>query len=131
MATKTPPKSKDGNSAPAANPTEDAGVSQTAAVVELSTQVVQLPPAVEGVSTDGTLESAAAALAAEAIWQALPEQTQAPQPAPAPHDVPLRALVPVTHDGVSYGPDSPNGDTFECPCSAVEQLLAVQAAERA
>lgn len=41
------------------------------------------------------------------------------------------ALTPVEHNGVKYGPDLPDGDTFELKETEAAPLLAVGAVKRA
>lgn len=41
----------------------------------------------------------------------------------------VRAVVPVEHDGVKYGPGLPDGDEFEVGMAGLAALVAVNAVE--
>ncbi|WP_334158708.1 hypothetical protein [Oryzomicrobium sp.] len=39
----------------------------------------------------------------------------------------VKALVPINYDGTLYGPDLPDGDTFDCRENDLQQLKGVKA----
>lgn len=43
----------------------------------------------------------------------------------------VKALIPINYDGTLYGPGLPDGDTFDCRETDLQQLKDVRAIEEA